>query len=68
MQELQRLTAYYSLYAMRENMDGTKPKDLYSFPWEREKNTMPPISADEIAELQAEMDAINAEIENAEVK
>ena len=66
MQELQRLTAFYALYSMRENR-GTQPKDLYTFPWEREKNNEPPpLSEDEIAELKAEMDAINAGIEEAE--
>ena len=35
-----------------------KPTDLMKFPWEKEADT-PTISDDEIAELQAEMEALN---------
>ena len=35
-----------------------KPTDLMKFPWEKEAD-IPTISDDEIAELQAEMEALN---------
>lgn len=36
------------------------PKDLLTFPWEKEKSI--PLTHDEIAEMQAEMDAYNEEL------
>ena len=60
--QLLRMTAYHSLYAMRENKSGKTPDQLWPLYFDRYKtpDTPPPISDQEVQQLQAEMAAINA--------
>ena len=59
--QLLRLNAYHSLFAFRKNEGNKLPHDLWPLYFDRYKQSEdnPQISEDEIAELQAEMDAIN---------
>ena len=59
--QLLRLNAYHSLFAFRKNEGNKLPHDLWPLYFDRYKQPeeAPQISEDEIAELQAEMDAIN---------
>ena len=60
--QLLRLTAYHALFAMRENKGNKGPDQLWPLYFDRYKtpDTPPPISDSEVAQLQAEMAAINA--------
>lgn len=59
--QLLRLNAYHSLFAFRENKNNKLPHDLWPLYFDRYKQPeeAPQMSDDEIAKLQAEMDAIN---------
>ena len=59
--QLLRLNAYHSLFACRKNEGNKLPHDLWPlyFDHYKQQEESPKISEDEIAELQAEMDAIN---------
>lgn len=57
--ETTRLAAFYALFAMRENKNGTTPRDLITFPWEHDTQSDIP-DEDEIAELQQELAMLNA--------
>ena len=59
--QLLRLNAFHSLFAFRENKSNKLPHDLWPlyFDHYKQQEEYPQISDDEIAELQAEMDAIN---------
>ena len=66
--QLLRLNAYHSLFAFRENKDGKTPEQmwpLYFDKYKKQEETQP-ISDDEIAELQAEMAAINQHINDTQ--
>ncbi len=60
--QLLRLTAYHSLFAMRDNKNGKTPDQLWPLYFDRYKtpDTPPPISDSEVQQLQEEMAAINA--------
>lgn len=51
--------AYAAMYAMRDPK-GTTVADMFPMLFEDDGDEEPPISAEDVAELQAEMDAINA--------
>ena len=61
--QLLRLNAYHSLFAFRENKNNKLPHELWPLYFDNYKQPeeAPKISEDDIVELQAEMDAINAE-------
>ena len=63
--QLLRLNAYHSLFAFRKNEGNKLPHDLWPLYFDRYKQPeeVMQISEDEIAELQAEMDAINKAVE-----
>lgn len=50
---------YAATYAMRDPK-GTTVADMFPMLFEDDGDEEPPISAEDVAELQAEMDAINA--------
>ena len=60
--QLQRLHAFHSLFAMRENKEGHKPDQLWPLYFDRYivagMSDLP--SSEEVADMQAEMEAINA--------
>lgn len=61
-QQLLRLTAYFSCFCMRENKDRKSPNDWLPFSWEEEEEEAeaePPISEDEVREMQELMKAMN---------
>ena len=60
--QLLRLTAYHALFTMRENKGNKGPDQLWPLYFDRYKtpDTPPPISDQEVQQLQAEMAAINA--------
>lgn len=60
--QLQRLQAFHSLFAMRENKDGKTPDQLWPLYFDRyitqeEQRELP--SSEEIKDILAEIDAIN---------
>jgi hypothetical protein len=60
--QLQRLQAFASTFAFSGNEKGLKPEDLWPLYFDRYKEqSAPPISQDEVKELQDEMAAINAQ-------
>lgn len=60
--QLQRLQAFASTFAFSGNEKGLKPEDLWPLYFDRYKEQKaPPISQDEVKELQDEMAAINAQ-------
>ena len=64
--QLLRLTAYSSFFSMRENKCGLHPHDwlpLY-FDDDDDQDT-PPISEEDVAELQAEMASFNSHLHHA---
>ena len=57
--ELLRLNAYYTCFAFRKNDEGRVPRDIFEFPWERDRKRK---SLQEISDeqVQDELDMINA--------
>lgn len=64
--QLQRLTAYSAFYAMRENKSGKLPEDWLPLYFDHDndygQNTSP-LTDDDCAALQAEMDAANLQLQ-----
>ena len=59
--QLQRQQAFATTFAFRGNEKGLKPEDLWPLYFDKYKEQKkPPISQDEVKELQDEMAAINA--------
>lgn len=61
--QFQRLTAFHAMFAMRENNNGKTPDQLWPCYFDRyivpdENNGMP--SSEEVKQVLAEIDAINA--------
>ena len=54
--------AYTAMYAMRDSQ-GKTVEDMFPMLFDNDDDDEPPISAEEVAELQAEMDAINSQTE-----
>lgn len=60
--EQARLIAHQVHYCMGlpKGQIAKTPTEFIPFPWEKEEDNMPKITDEEVAELQAEMAAINA--------
>lgn len=61
-QQLMRLTAYTSCFAMRENKERLTPERWMPLPWEKDADTdNEPISEEEMSHLIELMNSINSE-------
>jgi len=57
--------AYAAMYAMRDP-NGKTVADMFPILFEDDDDDEPPITAEDMAELQAEMDAINSQTDEKE--
>lgn len=63
--QLLRLTAYSSFFSMRDNKRGLHPHDWLPLYFDEDERKESPLSDEDLAELQAEMDAINSRLSAA---
>ena len=60
--QLLRLTAYSSFFSMRDNKRGLWPHEWMPLYFDEDERKESPLSEEDRAELQAEMDAINSHL------